>query len=90
MVPLRTGRVFCAVAWAVSEGSNRLLIFEEALLVFGLSTRRLSTACFAMSDTELLFEPNRPAKVYSRLFTSIYKYAPIVHRCYASIAVHAI
>ena len=26
MVPLRTGRVFCAVAWAVSEGSNRLLM----------------------------------------------------------------
>lgn len=26
MVPLRTGRVFCAVAWAVSEGSDRLVI----------------------------------------------------------------
>ena len=26
MVPLRTGQVFCAVAWAVSEGSDRLVI----------------------------------------------------------------
>lgn len=29
MVPLRTGRVFCAVAWAVSEGSHKLVILLE-------------------------------------------------------------
>ena len=33
-VPLRTGRVFCAVAWAVSEGSNRLFSSLRVVVIW--------------------------------------------------------
>ena len=40
-VPLRTGRVVCAVAWAVSEGSDRrLLLWEMVTLVNSEICRR--------------------------------------------------
>ena len=37
MVPLRTGRVFYAVAWAVSEGPDRLVLLWESSLMIGRS-----------------------------------------------------
>ena len=52
MVPLRTGRVFCAVAWAVSEGSNRLLklLSKDFSCYLDCYERRSGTRCFAMSE----------------------------------------
>ena len=52
MVPLRTGRVFCAVAWAVSEGSNRLSILwsKDFNCYSDFCERRSGTRCFAMSE----------------------------------------
>lgn len=85
MVPLRTGRVFCAVAWAVSEGSHRLLTLLRNPLNFYSEDFEYYVLC--NERYRIIVRAEQTSKVYSRLFTCIYTYAPIVHRCYASIAI---
>lgn len=60
MVPLRTGRVFCAVAWAVSEGSDRLVILLGSLIMV-VRTVRVKINYYVLCNERYRME--RPAKV---------------------------
>ena len=79
------GILCCCLGGVRGIGQIGDLIEEVLNRLFGLTRSR--TTCFAMSVQN--YCSNRPAKDYE-LFTCIYTYAPIPHRCYASIATRKI
>ena len=87
MVPLRTGRVFYAVAWAVSEGSDRYgdLIEEVMCRLFGLCQRN-QVLVFCNEPCRIIVRKGQQRSAYCLL---VYIHMPRYHTAAMHQSLHA-